>query len=94
MNIDIAFFDDDAFLVKGYIHCSAHEQHFSFDAESGFRFDVTSQFEEQACPVSIRCTTSSGLIYNAALRIGVHSSDDWESISLGDIHTLVFWCHA
>ena len=31
-------------------------------------------------------------LYHAALRVGVHDSDDWESINLGNIHTMGFRC--
>lgn len=94
MRIDLAFFEQETLLARGSIHCSAHEQQFSFEAASGYRFDITSQFDDPACPVSISCISNDKLLYKGALRVGVHSSEDWESINLGNIHTLVFFCHA
>lgn len=94
MRIDFTFFDGDDLLVKGSVECSLPEQSFFFAAKSGVHFIVTSQFEDPACPVSIDCSLNGKKLYRAALRVGVHTSDDWESIDLGEIHTLVFWCHA
>ena len=94
MRIDLAFFDQDTLLARGSIDCSAQEQKFSFKAASGYRFDITSQFDDPACPVSISYISNDELLYKSALRVGLHSSEDWESIDLGNIHTLVFWCHA
>ena len=31
-------------------------------------------------------------LYSAALRMGVHTSQDWESVNLGNIHDLGFFC--
>ena len=94
MRIDLAFFDGDDLLVKGLVECRVQEQSVSFDTKSGVRFIVTAQFEDPACPVSIDCSSNGINLYRTALRFGVHTSDDWESIDLGGIHTLAFWCHA
>jgi hypothetical protein len=63
---------------------------------------IEHEFELPACPVSVRflevvpCPDSPEQFrqvqrFNAALRMGVHQSDDWENIEL-DKHTLAFKC--
>jgi hypothetical protein len=55
-------------------------------------FTVTHRFEVPACPVEIECRQRGSLRYTAALRMGVHDSDDWETIDLGHVHTFAFRC--
>ena len=93
MHIDLALFDGDALLVRGAIDCSVQEQSFLLESKSGLVFAFTARFEDPACPVSVHCTLQGKTLYRTALRVGVHTSDDWESIDLGGIHTLAFWCH-
>ena len=62
------------------------------DGVGGHKFELSSQFEEPACPVEIECRRDGALLYKAALRVGVHTSDDWESLDLASIHTLAFRC--
>ena len=52
-------------------------------------------FELPACPITLRYYTVAGAEqtkqFEAALRMGVHESDDWESVELGD-YTFAFRC--
>ena len=92
MRVDLAFFEGDALLCRGTVLIEATECTNTFSG-SGHRFLVTHQFEEPAAPLTIACWRGSQRLYHGALRMGVHTSDDWESINLGNIHTLGFRCH-
>jgi len=91
--IELAFFDKDTLLCRGGVRCGSTKAVERLDGVGGHQFEVSSQFEEPASPVEITCRRDGTLLYEAALRVGVHTSDDWESVELGNIHSLVFRCH-
>ena len=93
MSIRLAFFDGDALLCQGAIICDSSRAMAVIVSETGHRFEIDHRFEEPACPVSISCTKNGEHLYKAAMMVGTHTSDDWESIDLGSIHTLGFMCH-
>ena len=90
--IDLAFFSGDKLVSRGAVRCGATEMISKLDGLSAHRFEITSKFEEPASPVEIRCWCQEKELYKSALRVGVHTSDDWESIDLAGIHTLAFRC--
>lgn len=92
LDIDLAFFHDDDLLARGEVRCGETSLTQRFDGVGGHRFEITSQFEQPACPLEILCYCAEKQLYKAALRVGVHTSSDWESIDLGGIHTLGFRC--
>jgi hypothetical protein len=93
MLINLAFFDGDNLLCQGSIQCDVNDSTDVFESGEGHRFEIQHRFDEPACPVSIQCNFNGNGLYNVALQVGVHNSDDWESIDLGNIHTLGFRCH-
>ena len=93
LDIDLAFFLGDDLLTQGSVCCGASETVTKLNGISGHRFEIISQFEEPACPVEILCYRDDKRLYKAALRVGVHTSDDWESIDLAGVHTLGFCSH-
>lgn len=93
LRIELAFFNKDTLLCRGGVRCGSAKAVERFDGVGGHQFEFSSQFEEPACPVQIACRRDGTLLYEVALRVGVHTSDDWESVSLGNIHTLAFRCH-
>jgi hypothetical protein len=56
---------------------------------------IEHSFELPACPVELRFYTvalgAQDLRFHAALRMGVHESEDWESVDLG-AYTFAFRC--
>lgn len=93
MRVELAFFDGDNLLCRGRIICGPSEITDRFPEEGGdLMFAVTHVFEEPACPLVIVCSRSGTHLYRTALRMGVHTSEDWESIELGEAHTLAFRC--
>jgi len=90
--IEFAFFDKDTLLCRSGVRCGAAKAVEHLDGVGGHKFELSSQFEEPACPVEIECRRNGALLYKAALRVGVHTSDDWESLDLASIHTLAFRC--
>jgi hypothetical protein len=91
MQIDLAFFDDDTLLCRGSVVCSDTESE-NILTGSDHQFKITHQFEEPASPVFITCLSEDNKLYETALRVGVHNSEDWESIDLAKVHTLAFRC--
>ena len=92
MQVDLAFFDGEELLCRGSIICTQVSSTDTVLGTSGHVFEVTSNFEEPACPVSVRCLLNGELQYNSELRMGVHDSADWEVVNLGNIHELGFYC--
>lgn len=91
MLVELAFFDGDVLLARSVIQCGPAEVTESITGD-GYEFLVTHRFEEPACPIEIVCNKAGKRLYNAALRMGVHTSQDWESVNLGNIHDLGFFC--
>ena len=92
MVVDLAFFDGEILLCRGSIQCCPHERTTCF-SDGSHNFAVTYMLEEPSSPICIVCTRDGEQLYSAALQMGVHTSQDWESINLGNIHTLAFWCN-
>ena len=92
LHLELAFFKDDDLLCRGEVTCGATRAVNHLGGSGEHEFEVVSQFEEPASPVEIVCRHHGKHVYKAALRVGVHSSDAWESINLGNIHTLAFRC--
>lgn len=92
LQVDLAFFDQDRLLCQTLVVCSTQRTQSSVASDSGHVFEIHHQYEDKSCPLEISCHYDDQQLYKAALRIGVHTSDDWESISLGDIHELCFYC--
>jgi hypothetical protein len=91
MLVDLAFFSGDQLLGRSAIRCGATTVTETIAGE-GHVFVVTHRFEDPACPIEIVCTKAGQPLYRAALRMGAHASDDWESVTLGNIHELCFFC--
>ena len=83
MLVDLAFFD--------VIRCGSAKETESISGD-GLEFRATHRCEEPACPIEIVRTKAGKRLYRAALRMGVHTSEDWESVNLGNIHNLNFVC--
>ena len=94
MDIKMAFFEGDDLLASGEIHCRPEEQILTFNGEGGHSFEVRASYEEPAIPIFVTCSINGQQLYRTAIRMGVHTSDDWESVDLGNIHTLVYKCYA
>ena len=91
MLVELAFFDGDVLLARSVIRCESAEARESITS-GDHEFLVTHRFEEPACPIEIVCTKAGKRLYSAALRMGVHTSENWESVSLGNVHDLGFLC--
>lgn len=90
LNIRMAFFDGDTLLSGGEVLCQNDESITVFNGEEGHSFEIKSSFEEPACPIFITYKYNVEQVYRSAMRFGVHSSNDWETLNLGNIHTLVY----
>lgn len=91
MHVNLAFFEEDALLCRGSIACGAREDTTSL-AGCGLEFLITHRQELAAARISIVCSRDGEHLYKTALNMPVHDSTDWESINLGNIHTLAFYC--
>ena len=92
MHVDFALFNGDALLLRGFFHCEASPRTELFTGLESHELTVTHRFEEPACPIEIECRQNGQIRYTAALRMGIHDSEDCESLDLGDIHTFAFRC--
>ena len=91
MHIELGFFAGDVLLARSCITCRQREEAIELEGAGGHVWSIKARFEEPASPVEIECVRDGQRLYRAALQVGVHDSDDWESIGL-DIHTLAFRC--
>ena len=92
MCIELGFFEGDALLVRGRIICKEREASTDLHGAGGHVWTLKARYVEPASPVELECRRDGVRLYCAALQVGVHESDDWESIDLADIHTLAFRC--
>jgi len=94
MRVQLAFFKGDEFLCRGSIVIDREARHATMASESGHEFRISYTYEEPACPILIHCLANGELVSRSAMRIGVHTSNDWEAISLADPYELCFRCEA
>ncbi len=93
MRVEMAFFDRDTLLARAVVLVHQTEEICDIKAERGDRFEVTHQFEEPASRLFIKYySPEDDQTWRAALRMGVHNSDDWEKIELSDPYELCFKC--
>lgn len=106
MAVDFAVFEHDDLICRGRIRTEEHERAEEFDyfaPASGAtppagHVAIRHQFGVPAASLElmlIRLMTHQGapeVILQVALAIGVHDSEDWESIALGRDHTFAFLC--
>ena len=92
MRVELAFFEGEELICTGAIDCRETEDTLSLQGGSDVEFRITHKYELPACPVEIECQKQGEQSYKGALRIGVHTSEDWQSINLGNIHELGFRC--
>lgn len=94
MAVDFALFREDVRLVRGRIAIGNERQRQSFSADGGeLELTVEHVFEFPACPLQmqLRSAQSGEVLWEAGICMGVHQSDDWESLELLE-HTLAFRC--
>ena len=59
--------------------------------DRGDTFIIKARFEESACPIFLKYYDPDGKFAGkSAMRMGVHNSDDWESILLAEPYELCF----
>ncbi|MFN3241506.1 MAG: hypothetical protein ACE37K_08335 [Planctomycetota bacterium] len=92
MHIELGFFAGDQLLARGCVTCAGRDATSEITGHGGHAWTIKTRFAEPASPVELECTRDGTHVYAGALRVGVHTSDDWESINLADIHTLAFRC--
>jgi hypothetical protein len=92
--MDTAIFNGDGLLASGSLEFADGEANVVLGNSVGYRFEVSYRFEEPACPVFVTCYSANAFLYRTALRVGVHNSEDWESVELAESHVLVFKCYA
>ncbi len=93
MIIKFNFFEKDDLLCSGKLFCNQKKTINEFKSpDCEYVFKIEHEFDYPACPVSIECIYQSKHYYYSALRVGVHNSEDWESVNIGNIHDFVFMC--
>ena len=92
MQIEFVFADGQDPVASGHIHCTQAEVSEWFKAEDGKAFRITHRFQLPACAVFIECFFAGSTVYESALRVGVNTSERWDSVALGDFHTFVYRC--
>ncbi len=94
MRVELAFFKGNELLCHGTIAIDTEQRQCTIVGESGPAFEISYTYEWPACPILIKCFHDGELVSRSALRMGVHTSDDWEAISLAEPYELGFRCHA
>lgn len=93
MDVEVAFFRGDDLLCRGSVRCVPEETTQTFQG-GDYSFQVTHAFELPASRFLIVASSAGQHRFRSAMRMGVHTSDDWETIDLGDGYTLAFKCKA
>jgi hypothetical protein len=94
MRVELAFFKGHELLCHGAISIDKEQRQCTLTSGSGHAFEISYMYEEPACPIFIRCFHDGELVSRSALRMGAHTSDDWEAISLAEPCELCFRCRA
>ena len=104
--IDFGVCEHDDLICRGRIRIEEHAKAEEFDyfapaseaTTPAGHVAIRHQFSVPAASLElmlVRLTTHQGapeVILRVALAIGVHDSEDWESIALGRDHTFAFLC--
>jgi len=94
MWVEPAFFKGNEFLCHGTIVFDREQQQCTLASESGHAFEISYSYDEPACRFFIRCIHDGERFSRSAMGMGVHTSGDWEAISLAEPYELGFRCHA
>src|SRR5579885_2285522 len=94
MWVELAFFKGNEFLCHGTIVFDREQRPCTLASESGHAFEISYSYDEPARRTIIRCFHDGELVCRSALRMGVHTSDDREAISLAEPYELGFRGHA
>lgn len=98
MNVDLALFRGDELLCRGEINITATRASSEFSGHDNVTLSISHAFAMPACSLSVRLRRQSDAsgeseeLLEAGLAMGVHESDDWESVALGPDFTLGFLC--
>lgn len=94
MAVELALFRGDDLLCRGSIVIERAPASSEFAVEGGGALVISHAFGLPACSLSLRFRDSeeSNRLVEAGVAMGVHDSDDWESVALGPDHTLAFFC--
>jgi hypothetical protein len=90
MFVELVFLERGKQLCRGMISCRSGERTKSFSVANGLEFAVAHRPENSACALTIVCKRSGDPLYEASLRIGADTSEDWKSVELSATHTLTF----
>jgi hypothetical protein len=94
MRVELAFFQGNELLCHGSILIDREARHATMTSESGHEFRISYTYDDPACSIMIHCFADGELVARSALSMGVHTSDDWEAISLAGPYELCFRCEA
>ena len=96
MSVELALFRGDELLCRGSIVIDQPRASSEFPVEGGGVLVISHEFGLPACSLGLqfRQSVESEPLLDAGVAIGVHDSDDWESVALGPDHTLGFFCRA
>jgi len=98
MSVDLALFRGDELLGRGSICIRNQRESSEFALQDDMILFISHEFALPASSLSVELrrraegAKEKELLLEAGLAMGVHESDDWESVSLGPEYTLGFFC--
>ncbi len=104
MTVEFGFFHHDDLLCRATIRIEEREKSEEFDSGTSDGAPPAGhlvirhwlEFPSASLHLAlVRCPTADAapeVILEAGLAMGVHDSDDWESVALGGAYTLAFLC--
>lgn len=91
--VEMLFFDCDDLLARTAVLVYEIEDHCEIQSPRGDRFSVTRRVEEPACPITIQSFDADGeFVGRSEMRMGVHNSDELETVDLAGRCVLCFHC--
>jgi hypothetical protein len=96
MSVELALFRGDELLCQGSIAVTQTPASSEFPLEDRGVLVISHEFALPACSLGLqlRPSAESEPLIEAGVAMGVHDSDDRESVALGPDYTLGFFCHA
>jgi hypothetical protein len=100
MTVEFGLFHHDVLLCRSKIRIEEHEKAEEFDcadtggASSNKHLVVRHKFGLPAASLQLSFIdyAAGKIILEAGLAIGVHDSEEWESVALGEDYTFAFSC--